>query len=1315
MDYDLSRLNWRSFEQLIQGIGSEVLGPGLIIFGDGPDGGREATINAHLDYPTATDGWSGYTLVQAKFLQRPKGTSADGAWALSQLREELAQYSREDEPRDLPDNMIFVTNVTLSPSETSGAKDRVFALAKETGFKGFDVWDYDKIRVYLDKYEQLRRSFSPYVLSGDVLAETLEALDELKSQRPDFDEVMSRFLQKELIADQWVNLEQAGRSTEEQVPVSRVFVDLPVSEVRQADPPVESSEDLEPGFVAQILETSALRLDPESWNPQRTTQEEDAPESSAREGRVVLVGGPGQGKTTIGQFVCQMFRAALLQSRKAGTMAPEVTDALHALEKHCKAGGLDLPTVRRFPLRIELTKFADELGEAGGCASLLAYIGKIISARVDEDISPSLISTWLRNYPWLLILDGLDEVPASGNRDQLMKAISDLWIDIAGAGSDCLVVATTRPQGYEDEFSPRYYQHLYLTPLSPARALHYADRLLGVRFGTDADRHAEIASRLGRAAARSDTGRLMTSPLQVTIMATLLERMGQPPEGRWNLFSQYYRVIYDRELEREIAAAWVLRDHRPDIDAIHERVGLLLQAEGENAAQAEAQISRDRFAEVVRARLREEELDDDEVLVQQIINAAMERLVFLVPVEADHVGFEIRSLQEFMAAEALLDGKEKIVEKRLRAIAPLSAWRNVFLFAAGRCFSDLQHYRDTINTICGELNDSATDSLAPLALPGSTLAIDLLDDGVANRQTKYERLLSREALRVAQGPPGELCDRLAEVYRSVLQPTYEAELRNAVSHGHFTESLGAWRTLAVLQARGESWARDILSEHLPGSEELGYLLDSLPPSAKSAWLSKTLAELCSTAPPAQSFPYREQLGFLEVVDYAPPWYQVFFHMTTEPLRNSSEVILQFEGVSADLLTASVRMIGKLAGPIQQAVSTLNVAEREIAPQSWEVLFSGIEFLQAPNRKTLSEALKRLAEGQTLTSDSYSGYTGWPLSSLVISAAEGSKDFKELSELASAGAFGDTSDWEASERRWEANGVTQADLTEANGLEYTFDKNIRARGFPLHTATLSVTDSRRKPAPVVLLWLEDVSRPEVRRFLVKVMFWMLEGFYDEETELGVSFQDLASNINQDDLPRQKVLPLALLNSFSWSHDLSPAEAELLEGLGRVFERVDNSDEAMVMTFRDALLNSLNQGEELPGLLRLLAVGLPYVIDEREELIEEALEAHAGPEATPARALLALKLGKEVSSDDILALVVDSEALAVDAVGAVRHAWKPDLRRQMLGALEESLPPERWRLRRDLIAAASSLIGSKPSELATTETWHSLELFSRAVAV
>ena len=40
---------------------------------------------------------------------------------------------------------------------------------------------------------------------------------------------------------------------------------------------------------------------------------------------------------------------------------------------------------------------------------------------------------------------------------------------------------------------------------------------------------------------------------------------------------------------------------------------------------------------------------------------ALNRLVFLVGLEEDRIGFEIRSLQEFMAAEALMNGGDEQV------------------------------------------------------------------------------------------------------------------------------------------------------------------------------------------------------------------------------------------------------------------------------------------------------------------------------------------------------------------------------------------------------------------------------------------------------------------------------------------------------------------------------------------------------------------------------------------------------------------------------------------------------------------------------
>ena len=81
----------------------------------------------------------------------------------------------------------------------------------------------------------------------------------------------------------------------------------------------------------------------------------------------------------------------------------------------------------------------------------------------------------------------------------------------------------------------------------------------------------------------------MTSPLQVTFMATVVAARGKPGENRWQLFSNYYRTIYDRELQKAVPPySEVLGLHQPTIDRLHHDVGFLLQFRGETTGGTDA-------------------------------------------------------------------------------------------------------------------------------------------------------------------------------------------------------------------------------------------------------------------------------------------------------------------------------------------------------------------------------------------------------------------------------------------------------------------------------------------------------------------------------------------------------------------------------------------------------------------------------------------------------------------------------------------------------------------------------------------------------
>src|SRR5205814_5116202 len=100
------------------------------------------------------------------------------------------------------------------------------------------------------------------------------------------------------------------------------------------------------------------------------------------ERHLVLVGGPGQGKTTLGQLVCQIYRAALVTDPASLGPAAEVVTTL---QQHLQTSSLPAPAMKRWPLRVELSKYADVLGGSPD-TSLLRHIATLISDRAAETI-----------------------------------------------------------------------------------------------------------------------------------------------------------------------------------------------------------------------------------------------------------------------------------------------------------------------------------------------------------------------------------------------------------------------------------------------------------------------------------------------------------------------------------------------------------------------------------------------------------------------------------------------------------------------------------------------------------------------------------------------------------------------------------------------------------------------------------------------------------------------------------------------------------------------------------------------------------------
>ncbi len=178
----------------------------------------------------------------------------------------------------------------------------------------------------------------------------------------------------------------------------------------------------------------------------------------------------------------------------------------------------------------------------------------------------------------------------------------------------------------------------------------------------------------------------------------------------------------------------------------------------------------------------------------------------------DHVGYDVRSLQEFMAARAITTGPDADVIRRLEVLAPASHWRNTWLLAAGRVFTEREHLRQNLVGVLESID--LESELFRLVAPGSRLAGELLEDDVASKVPKFQRQIAKHALAALNQPPSPALVRLAED----LVPAFEdpelvglvkQELDRAVNSSDW-RLLSSIRLLARWQAAPNkltAWAR----------------------------------------------------------------------------------------------------------------------------------------------------------------------------------------------------------------------------------------------------------------------------------------------------------------------------------------------------------------------------------------------------------------------------------------------------------------------------------------------------------------------------
>lgn len=834
---------------------------------------------------------------------------------------------------------------------------------------------------------------------------------------------MKSWLREQLEAYEHSKLSQGGH-TNHKIPLKQVFIDLPVS-----DTPVGDYDDATTGWFARAsLEAMPLDLakfysllvkrekENEFFAEIVTTENQRLRNSKLGFAATLLVGGPGQGKSTLTQLMSQLHRAALLLPFEE-EFTSTGKDLIRSYTR-CGDENNDNLQVNNalFPLQVSLPDLASWISrqahspERNELPAILRFICDAPSAKL-ANLNAHTLAAYVRCLPCLLILDGFDEVGAAPDREGLVESANELLRDLAGHGVFTQIIVTTRPQGYTGEFDkldiPLTRWHL--TPLQKSDALNYANLLVKQKVPS-VDLQHKILEKLSEAASAPATERLFATPLQVTILAALIEQWGRAPKERWTLFYNYFSYTYIREVERHTYASDLLHNFRSHIEEIHARVGLLLQVEAERDGATAAKMSREKLEEVIDQVLLEAGFSESErsARVREIALAAEQRLVFLVEPEPGMFGFEIRSIQEFMAAWALTNGRDSAVEERLFEISKASIYRNVLLFAASRIFGSGSHLRDIFaHRLCENLDSDARNLSAVESKAGALLALEILEEGAVLSFPKWAKELFLRAGRLFRLPAGDEHVRLASIATVETQPLIKDIVEQAIIEARRNDlplSNGVWITVIEAANRNQDWAKQIGDENWEKLTNLNVVLNSCMSLGVSVgpWLRSKLNHTPAKVS-AQAF---ARLKFSSSRVSTIDWPMVLHQA------------LNFE-FRASMITPATQAYGVHRKKI---FTQAQLATLPPPPEAWQPWCEMALFEMVPKKERLASALRAVAKYKPNWEAEIYWMFSWPLTA-SLRWAENTEQLLHLADSIENGELGDITQWRRAENGWQKRSRT----------------------------------------------------------------------------------------------------------------------------------------------------------------------------------------------------------------------------------------------------------------------------------------------------
>jgi len=709
MDYPFENLDPERFQNLCQALLTKEF-PHVQCFPVAqPDGGRDA-----LSY-LAEDEERGFIVYQIKYVRRPFAETDPHRWLGEILKGEVPKLQKLI-PKGAK-QYILITNVPGTAHLDVGSIDKIHQLLKKELDVPAQCWWRDDLSRRLDHAWDLKWVYPVLMTGPDLIRSVIESgLSTCKERRS---AAIRAYLINQFDTDQRVRFKQVEIDNR----LLDLFIDVPVGQTSRATSRKRQY------FYQKIHRDLAIAISQKHRTHKKDFTVEDPSSlfdsdlefSPVRDERVtvgaaamllhplvqqhipfiVLEGMPGQGKSTITQYICQVHRMQILGKEQVELLIPEHCREEEAYEK--------LPeehksSSARLPFRVDLRDLATWLTK-GDPFSADSYdephpkwhksLESFLAAQIENDsggleFEVADLHAIAKLSSILLVLDGLDEVADMEKRREVVKEIIKGVNRLRVTAASLQVIITSRPAAFANSpiFPEDHYLYYHLKSITRPMIDEYARKWMKAKK-LDVHQIKDVKKVLQEKLNQPHLRDLARNPMQLTILLSLIRRKtASLPDKRTALYDSYVELYFDREAEKNS----IVSNHRELLIDINRYLAWILHVEAE-AENGNGRITLEKLRTLLIDYLSTEGYKKS--LVDDLLVCMIERVGALVSRVEGTYEFEVQPLREYFAAKHLYvtappspPGNERPGTKpdRFDAMARNFYWLNVTRFYAG-CYS----------------------------------------------------------------------------------------------------------------------------------------------------------------------------------------------------------------------------------------------------------------------------------------------------------------------------------------------------------------------------------------------------------------------------------------------------------------------------------------------------------------------------------------------------------------------------------------------------------------------------------------------------